>query len=255
VNLPVLGEAGDWDTDTFNLLCDVADRVARNVRSQYHTVSEEDLGQEALMWAVTHPGPLENYLLCEDEKQRDRLLYSAMRNHCRQYARKTRAGQFDLDLTDDVWYKLEALKGRGSRGRGLLHMVYDDEAWLTPENEGGESGRKPASDPAEGNGWLATLADVSRAVELIGPAERWLIEKHYRDGWTYKEVGLSLFPAVGHETVSKRMDRAVRKIQEILGGSKPREDPPEPGWADQLVGTRRAISNSRARHLTDASYE
>jgi RNA polymerase sigma factor (sigma-70 family) len=248
----------DWTQETYAYLYELAEKVAHTVRRSFPMVELEDLIQEGLMWAVAHPGRLENYITDEDVARGTRLIMGAMKNSCRDYARKQRAHLRDGELTDDVWYQMAVLKGTGSRGRGLLHLIYDDESWLYPENVKPEGERVPTStrpDPAEGNNWLATLSDVKRAVELVPPNDRWYIESHYRHGKTYEVIGRQCNPPVSRETVSKRMDRAIKKVQDILGGPKPRKDPAEPGWSDQLVGTRRAISNAAARALTDNAYE
>jgi hypothetical protein len=51
------------------------------------------------------------------------------------------------------------------------------------------------------------------------------------------------------------MDRAIKKVQEVLGGPRPKKDPEEDGWENGLVGTRRAISNAHARALTGSDYD
>lgn len=250
----------DWDPETYAYLYGLADKVATSVRRSYPMVDTEDLLQEGLMWAVAHPGALHIYLGHEDEAACTRLIMTAMKNAAREYAVKYRAGQRgDVMLEDDCWYPLDALKGTGKLAgkRGLLHHVYDTESWLSPEKPEGGSPRVKR-DPAEGNNWLATLSDVSAALDKLrreNPEAADLIECHYRNGMTYESIGRMLQPPVSRETVSKRIDRAIKKIQEILGGPRPKRDPEEPGWENGLVGTRRAISNAAARAITDGGYD
>jgi RNA polymerase sigma factor (sigma-70 family) len=247
----------DWSEEMYAYLWDLADKIATTVHRKFPMVDQEDLLQEGLMWAVAHPGRLEAYLENEDVKRGTAQIAGAMKNCCRDYARKQRADLRDGDLTDDIWYQLGVLKGtgRGSKGRGLLHLVFDDQAWLNPEKPEGDQVRRSGADPAEGNNWLATLSDVKRAIELIPAGDRWYIECHYQFGQTYETIGGLCSPPVSRETVSKRIDRAIKKVQDILGGPRPRKDPEEPGWDNEIVGTRHAISNAHARALTDNAYE
>lgn len=249
----------DWDPETFAYLYGIAERVAGSVQRSFPMLEREDLQQEALMWAVAHPGKLKEYLGIEDEERCSKMIAGAMRNDCKDAAVKQRATlRGDFMQEDDVFYPLDALKGTGrsSGKRGLLHHVYDTNSWTNPEKP--EAGTPRAKrDPAEGGNWLATLADVSSALDRLGrenPEAADLIEAHYRNELTYEAIGAMLYPPVSRETVSKRLDRAIRKVQEILGGPKPRKDPEESGWENGLVGTRRAISNSAARYQTDTGY-
>lgn len=252
--------AQDWSEELYGYLYGLAENVAHGVHRSFPMVDVEDLLQEALMWAVAHPGTLLRYLQHESDDQCARMITGAMKNSAKGYAIRVRAaGRGDHLLEDDYFYPLGALKGTGRLAgkRGLLHHVYDDESWTNPEKPEADTPRTKR-DPAEGNGWLATLADVSSALDKLrreNPDAADLIEAHYRNGRTYEHIGATLRPPVSRETVSKRMDRAIKKIQEILGGSKPKKDPEEPGWENGLVGTRRAISNSAARAITDHGYD
>lgn len=252
--------ATDWSPEMYAYVDGVAHTIARSVSRSYPMVDAEDLQQEALLWAVSHPAKLQEYLDDADERRCTKMLAESMKNACRDYAVKTRAGERgDVALIDDVFYPLDALKGTGRsvEKRGLLHHVFDVDSWTNPEKPA-DDGPRAKRDPAEGNNWLATLADVSSALDKLraeNPDAHLLIESHFHWGLTYEQIGKGLEPAVSRETVSKRMDRAVKKVQELLGGSKPRKDPAEPSWEDGLVGTRRAISNAQARATTENAYD
>lgn len=245
----------DWTEELYAYLYEKAEAVARTVHRSYPMIDTDDLVQEALVWAVQHPGVLEAYLESDDGIPK---LMGAMKNACRDYAVAQRAYQRgDEYRIDDAWYPLDALKGTGASAgkRGLLHYVFDDEAWTNPEK--GESEGRTKRDPAEGNNWLATLADVSSGLDKLSRSDprAWaLLVLHYKQGYTYQEIGDSMDPVVAKQTISDRMSRAVKKLQEILGGPRPKKDPEEDGWENGLVGTRRAISNAHARAITDAGY-
>jgi RNA polymerase sigma factor (sigma-70 family) len=249
----------DWDPELYAILYEMADRVAHGVHRSYPMVEVDDLVQEALMWAVAHPGQLDSHLSQPDTALGAWRIQRSMKNAAREYAVRQRAlARGDESLIDDAWYPLDALKGTGrSAGkRGLLHHVFDVNSWVNPEKP--ESEVRSRRDPAHGNDWLATLADVSSALDKLkvqNPAGFDLIEAHFHWGLTYEQIGAGLEPAVSRETVSKRMDRAIKKVQEVLGGPRPKKDPEEDGWENGLVGTRRAISNAHARALTGSDYD
>ena len=254
----VLGDTGDWTTDEWSYLLGISESVGYAVARDFPGVDREDLAQEALMWAVQHPRKMREYLSHEDPQQAGRLLSSSMRNEARAFAVKQRAlARGDDSFIDDAWYSKEMLKGfgRSIEKRGLLHHVFDQDSWLNPE-KGESSGVRSKRDPAEGNTWLATLADVSSALDKLkveNPAAHTLLVLHYQQGYTYDEIGEGLrIPKV---TVSRRIDQAVRKIQDLLGGQKPRTDLPEDGWENGLVGTRRSITNAHARAITSEGYD
>lgn len=221
--------------------------AARKARRHYPMVDVDDLIQEAWTWVVTHPKKTREYLDDDDENRGARLMFAALRNYVKDYARKERAQRYDYSLEDDVFYSLPMLKGAG-RGKGLLHYVYDREAWENPPKL--DDAPRAGGDPAEGNGWLATLVDVDRAVKSLPRADQALLEAHFRNGYTYEQIGSSFPVPVAVSTVAKRIDAAVTNIQDVLGGARPKADPAEDGW-EQYVGTRRVISNAHARAITD----
>lgn len=252
----------DWTEEQYAFIYEKAESAARSVHQNFPMVDTEDLTQEALLWAVQHPGQLDSHLeVAEGNAALGswRILRS-MKNACREYAVRQRAlARGDESLIDDQWYSLDVLKGTGKLAgkRGLLHHVFDVNSWTNPEKPEG-AGVRSKRDPAHGNDWLATLADVSSALDKLrrrNPAAAELIEAHYHWGLTYEAIGRGLEPPVSRETVSKRIDRAIRKIQEILGGPRPRREPEEDGWENGLVGTRRAISNAHARAITGTDYD
>lgn len=253
-------KTADWSPEVYAFLYEKAELVARTVAREYPAAEIDDLLQEALMWAVEHPTALQGYLENEDEDHGQRQVFTAMRNACRKYAIRQRAlARGDETQIDDCWYSTELLKGfgRGVGQRGLLHLIFDQDAWLNPESAGEDAGVRTKKDPAEGNNWLATLADVSSALDKLSreDPDAWsVLVLHYKQGFTYDEIGASMEPVVSKVTVSRRIDRAVRKVQDLLGGPQPREDPAEPGWNDG-PGSRYVQSNAAARAITSNQYE
>lgn len=225
--------------------------AARAAKKRYPTSDVADLRSEAWTWCVTHPGKLATYLGDDDSRRGVRMLVASMRNAAKKYARVERAAQFGYDLDDEQFYSKRMLKGDGNKP-GLLHYVFDRTCWGKPPPSDGAGRGK--GDPAEGGTWLTMMVDLDRAITSLADSEQQLLKAHYFGRLTYEQCAASIFNgSVAKTTVAKYVDRAVAKIQDFLGGPKPREDDPEEGWVPEpeYVGTRRVISNAHARAITD----
>lgn len=216
---------------------------ARAVKRRYPTADVDDLTQMGLVWCIEHPRKFREYA----DAGKWWVVQKAMFNYQSGYARKERAQYFGYSLEDDVFYSKRMLKGDGGKP-GLLDFVFDRAAWPKPPPS---DAPRAGGDPAEGNGWLATMCDVSKAVDGLSNDDQVLLKEHYMFGETYEQIGRRL--GVAKVTVAKYVDRAVGRLQEALGGSKPREDPPEDDWRTEpaYVGARRAITNAHARALME----
>jgi len=224
----------------------VALQAARAVRKRYPNADTDDLTQVGLMWCIEHPRKLREYV----SEEKTGALYTALNNHIRAYARGERAEREGYVLEDDAFYSKRMLKGDGTNP-GLLHYVFDRANWEKPPSRGEGAGRSKG-DPAEGGTWLAIMVDVDKALKSLSGYDYNVLAMHYKDGMTYDDMGL-LLGRVSKSTVAKYVDRAVAKMQDFLGGAKPREDAPEEEWTEEpeYVGTRRAISNAHARAITE----
>lgn len=217
--------------------------AARSVKRRYPTSDTDDLVQMGLVWCIEHPKKFREYV--DDNKWW--VIQKAMFNFMSAYARKERAQYFGYSLEDEVFYSKRMLKGDGNKP-GLLDYVFDRASWPKPPPADSPS---RGGDPAEGNGWLTTMVDVHRAVESLSNDDQVLLREHYMFGQTYEQIGQRIGKA--KVTVAKYVDRAVTRLQDALGGAKPREDPPEDEWRSEpvYVGSRRAISNAHARAMLE----
>lgn len=218
-------------------------QAARSVKKRYPMSDTDDLTQVGLVWCIEHPRKFREYVDGDDTGK----LYRTLWNFMSRYARSERANA-GYELEDEVFYSKRMLKGDG-RKAGLLHYVFDRENWYKPPATDGAKVR--GGDPAEGNGWLATMVDLDRAVCALDLTDYLILKNHYRFGVTYDDMASA--EHISKTTIAKRIDRAVFKVQEYLGGPRPREDAPEPEWVEEpvYVGTRRAISNAHARAITE----
>lgn len=232
----------------FERLAPLAFTAARAAQKRYPSSQANDLQQVAFEWCVTHPGKLRTYLEDDDERRGTRMLVASMRNYAKKYARTERAAIYGYDLDDEQFYSKRMLKGDGNKP-GLLHYVFDRANWSKPPPSDGAGRGK--GDPAEGGTWMTMMADVHKAIESLSSDDQAILSEHYLFGVTYETLGARL--GVAKTTVAKYVDRAVSRIQDHLGGPKPRDDEPEDGWdiEPEYVGSRRVISNAHARAITD----
>lgn len=233
--------------ENYEYLAALVLQAARGIRRQYPIVALDDLIQVGWEWCLKHPERLGGYLEDEDEEKSARLIAGALRNVCKQYAREEKAALIGYAPADEAFYSLGILAGDQQQNTGgLLHFIYDDEAWLAPPQR--EVARNPG-DPAEGMTWQAMLSDVSRAVAMLDDDARALIEARFRDLRLLEDIGAEY--GRSKATISGRLKSRIRRVQTHLGGFKPHDDPPEDGWENGYVGTRRVISNGVARAITD----
>lgn len=219
-------------------------QASRSAHRRNPLVDPEDLYQVAAMWCVEHPRKLDEYMTDEDKRRGTKMVITSMTNACKDFARKDRAARCGYHLDDSVYYALKVLKD------DLLPAVYDDEMWLSPPT--GDVVRNDRGDPALGGNWLATLADVSTAIQLLSKQDQHWLHLKYKLGWTLERIADECDFSVS--TADRRVSAAVRRIQDKLGGSKPYHDPAEEGW-EEYVATREVLSNSEAIAITDALYD
>jgi hypothetical protein len=202
---------------------------------------QQDFAQELFLWVYQN----EEWLHAKreeigDDEQFTRFLAKCLRGEILDYGLDIRAQAGGQDRASAYWY---------TRGEVavLLDSVFDREAWLNPPQSDGKS----VSDPALGNNWLATLADVARGFDLLDTEDQMLLRRFHEDG--ERNIDMAMESEVSEATMSYRHNRALNRLLDKLGGEKPRHMRPDDRY-DPWRG-RRAITNSTARHITSNNYE
>ena len=163
-----------------------------------------------------------------------------MSNECRDYMRDIRSQALGFERRDEFFY---------SRGevKALLPAMFDPEKWLDPPQSAGRT----AKAPSEGNNWLATLSDLSRAFDQLEVADQVLLRSFHQFGRTNKEM--SDAEGITDSTMSYRHDRAVKRLVDLLGGELPR--PSRAGSQHDPWRGRHAITTAHAVAITANQYE
>lgn len=228
--------------DHYAFIEGLAKRAAHNVARRYRT-DVEDLTQEALKWCLEHPAKFMEYWGDENQKRGERYISAAMRNACKDYAHSQLASEGGSDNETSFWYRGELIEE-------LLGYIWDEASWTTPPQT---EVKTRGGDPALGNGWIATLADVKRAVEKQSEYDQWLLRLYYHARHSQADIASSHADQVSQQQIGRRLKRALGRVREALGGRPPHRDPAEPGW-QEYVGSRKVLSNAAARAQTGNDY-
>lgn len=209
-------------------------------KGKRYTADHDDFRQECIAWMLQKEKWLSRKRSeFDDPDAFGRYLAKCLRNTCRNQLLKMRESVGGQPLATAYFYSVNELKA-------ILPSVFAEEEWLHPPQA--EPGSRSTKAPSEGNNWVTTLVDVSRGVGLLKNEDEALLRLFHEDGWKNKE--LAEFNGVSEQTMSDRHIGAVRRLQEILGGEKPKYMEPGDPWR-----WRRSISNAEARAVTSASYE
>lgn len=203
----------------------VARRVSRACRG---LVNADDLQGDALVWAVKNRDKVEQWL--NEGKVGRAKLNTALYRACQRAVSKERTRTTGALPGDSYYYTPEVLKD-------LLPETYTYDGWdySSPAPRDGKITHTKA--PSEGNNWLAMLVDVKWAVAGLPPDDQEVLALTFRDGMSARQAGE--FLDVTDDTVRNRVDRALDRLSDRLGGLPP-------WWA----GGRRAKSNAQAQSET-----
>lgn len=84
------------------------------------------------------------------------------------------------------------------------------------------------------------LADISRAIDRLDVYDRVVLFSRF--GTSISVAGMAEVHNIKIFTMRSRIDRAVRRLQRILGGERP---------DFEGLGSRKAMSNAKARAITE----
>lgn len=235
-------------TATFEALWGQFHPVVEGVAAEYARsyrrwgADAEDFRQEFVLWMLDHEAELAESLRELGPEQFEKYLARCLRNEGNDYGVDIRDQAGGQPRHDAYFYSTGELKT-------LLPSVFDPEAWLNPPQYGGENRSSRA--PAEGNNWVATLSDVSRAFSQLDLEDQALLRDYHQHGIKNKELAQAF--KVTEATMSYRHTQALKRLLKHLGGPRPshmRPDTPHDPWRG-----RHAVSNSQARAMTSAQYE
>jgi hypothetical protein len=124
--------------------------------------------------------------------------------------------------------------------------MFDPDAKINPPQY--DTDERSKRDPAHGNNWLVTLADVEVGYNRLSYEDQNLLALFHRDGYRNKDLAAEW--DLTEAQMSWRHTRAVERLLDHLGGPKPTKSKE----GDPFKG-RTAISNAGARLRTRAEYD
>lgn len=220
----------EWDQEWDATLIAIARATAR----RFPMVDWQDVAQELRLWWL-RTDRVSGYLTTIRESEDEEAVKTATGKLMR--ALKLEAGAYcQVEKAAALGYKVEDLHFYSvSELRELLPLVWDEQAWL-PFWQRPDQEMRSRGNPAEGNGLIASLVDVSRGVLLLREVDRVLIQQLYRSGWTEDQLAEEY--GISTEALRKRHERALVRLRDLLGG-------PRPSLGDG-PGSRRVMSRAEA---------
>jgi RNA polymerase sigma factor (sigma-70 family) len=186
--------------------------ISNYLRRSFPMVDRDDILQEIHLWIAGHGDKIEDWL--EQGKLGENKLARSMKHAALRYAQKQKAQYLGYETRDLYYYELGLIKN-------TLGLIWDEEAWSSPPQRVEEAKVKHRA-PSEGNNYAATLADISRAVTRLPTADQEMLRLVYRDKSSIKEVAEILDLTIS--ATNSRLNRSVKKIQQLLGGEWPGGD-------------------------------
>lgn len=195
-------------------------RIARQTAERMSPVSMDDISQVVWLWIVEHQLEI---LSWEEDKWIGRLLWHGFRQ-AYAYARRERAKIYGYEPQDEYFYRVGTL-------RKILPLYYGEAA---EEMEVYLPDRDAAADIERG----LTMVDVYTSSLLY--------QIFIEDDSEAQTAALAASWGVTLPAAQKKVQRALRALQDALGG-------PDPYY--EGAGSRQAVSNARARAQTGRDYD
>lgn len=189
-------------------------------KATWYGATREDFAQEMIAWLLDNETKVGARFKDDPEKA---TAYAAkcLRNECRDHLSALRGQATGQPSEPQYDYGREELKV-------LLQLMLN-----------------PIDAPQQTTSITESIADVERAFDKLHYEDRTILNALHRDGFSNKMLA-ELYD-ISEANMSYRHNRAVLRLQRLLGGPQASEQDPFRG--------RRAISNSAARAKTSATYE
>lgn len=180
-------------------------RVAAESRRRYPFVDRDDVQQELALWMITHEDLVRKW-----REHEWGGLWKSLINCARAYCEREKAYVHGYEPEDVFFYSLGHLQM-------LLPQVFEED-WGYPTSSE-VIGQRGLGDPATGGDLMTMVVDVRRALKGLDDASVALLQLAAEYGFDYDMM------SVNGNAVKVKVYRALRRLQDRLGGPNPYREP------------------------------
>jgi RNA polymerase sigma factor (sigma-70 family) len=203
------------------VIYDIAPGVARAIHSRYKAyVEREDVVQECLSWALTRHSWIAEQLLEADDpdkrKHAESRIAWQMRRAAERYSRREKATKSGYQITDEAYYQGYTL---GQLLPYVIASVVDGTVLEQIQDMIQDGQPRGSSSPSEGGNLLANLIDIKIGYNKLEAEDKILLRIRYLDSFTLQQIANHYQCSVS--TADRRIDGAMRRLQDLLGGVSP----------------------------------
>ena len=188
-------------------------RVSHDYARKYKMVSVDDVKQELWLWFYEHPNKLKQWQEL-DQKETTKLVARSLRNAAHDYCQKEKAQSAGYNYEDNFYYQRELVEV-------LLPSVLSGD-WTIAKGSDMNDGVKIPKAPSEGGNWMVYLIDIEKAYVKLQDHYQNVLSLRYVENLLGSDLGAAL--GCSPDAARKRVDKALRKLIQELGGFKPYQD-------------------------------
>lgn len=203
------------------VIFDIAPGVARAIHNRYKAyVERDDVMQECLSWALTRHSWIAEQLLEADNadkrKHAESRIAWQMRRAAERYSRREKATKSGYQITDEAYYQGYTL---GQLLPYVIASVVDGTVLEQIQDMIQDGQPRGSSSPSEGGNLLANLIDIKIGYNKLEAEDKILLRIRYLDSFTLQQIANHYQCSVS--TADRRIDGAMRRLQDLLGGVSP----------------------------------
>ena len=193
---------------------EIAHTVARKVHRKYHTYFDvADVTQELLVWVVKRPDKIKDWLDhpydSEEYKIGVKMLGKTLTRNADKYCRRLKAQRLGYEIRDEQYYSPISLSE-------LLPFVWSDVINTFDATKPRVGG---GGNPAEGGNYIIQLFDIRRGLEKLDPQDKLVLQMKFYEQLNYGDIAEVL--GVSDSTAHRKVDGALRRLNNHLGGQSP----------------------------------
>ena len=189
-------------------------------KANWYGATREDFAQEMIAWLLDNETKV-GARFKEDTEKATAYVAKCLRNECKDHLSALRGQATGVSNEPQYDYGREELKV-------LLQLMLN-----------------PIDAPQQTTAITESIADVERAFEKLHYEDRTILNALHRDGFNNKMLA-ELYD-ISEANMSYRHNRAVLRLQRLLGGPQVAEQDPFKG--------RKAVSNAAARAYQSSTYD